>query len=253
MPPVAVELLDVHKTLGGREVLSGLSLQVYRGETFAIIGGSGQGKSVTLKHIVGLLAPDRGVARVNGLAVNGRSDHLSEIRRQIGYLFQEGALLRSITVFENVALPLREHEKLAQKQIEERVMNKLALVRLADAAAKYPSELSGGMRKRASLARAIVRDPSIILYDEPTSGLDPVTSSTINDLILDLQRKLGVTSILVTHDMASAFRVAHRMGMLLGGKLIKIGTPEEFKTSEDPVIRQFIHGESEGPLTREAP
>ncbi len=251
VPPVAVELADVQKSLGGRKVLDGLSLQVLKGETFAIIGGSGTGKSVTLKHIVGLMTADHGRVRVNGTDVAGGNGHLDAIRRQIGYLFQEGALLRSITVFENVALPLREHEKLTEEQIRERVMAKLALVRLGDASKKMPGELSGGMRKRASLARAIVRDPSIVLYDEPTSGLDPVTSSTINDLILDLQKKLGVTGILVTHDMSSAFKVANRMGMILAGKIIKVGTPDEFKHSDDPIIRQFITGESVGPLTKE--
>jgi phospholipid/cholesterol/gamma-HCH transport system ATP-binding protein len=251
VPPVAVELAGVHKLLSGRKVLDGMSLQVYRGETFAIIGGSGQGKSVTLKHIVGLMTADRGDVRVNGQRVDSNNG-IDSIRTQIGYLFQEGALLKSISVFENVALPLREHETLTEAQIKERVMEKLSLVRLTDAAQKMPAQLSGGMRKRAGLARAIVRNPSIVLYDEPTSGLDPVTSSTINDLILDLQRKVGVTGILVTHDMSSAFRVANRMGMLLNGRLIKVGTPEEFKATEDPVVKQFILGESEGPLTQEA-
>jgi len=252
VPPVAVELVGVHKLLSGRQVLDGLSLQVYKGETFAIIGGSGQGKSVTLKHIVGLMSADRGDVRVNGQRVD-TNNGIDSIRTQIGYLFQEGALLKSINVFENVALPLREHETLTEAQVRERVMEKLSLVRLSDAAQKMPGQLSGGMRKRAGLARAIVRNPSIVLYDEPTSGLDPVTSSTINDLILDLQKKVGVTGILVTHDMSSAFRVAHRMGMLLNGRLIKVGTPGEFKATEDPVVKQFILGESEGPLTQEAP
>jgi phospholipid/cholesterol/gamma-HCH transport system ATP-binding protein len=253
-PPIAIELCDLTKSLGGKVVLDGVSLLVQRGETLCIIGGSGAGKSVTLKHIVGLLRPDRGCVKIDGVDVtNSQNGHLAEARRKIGFLFQGAALLNSMNVFENVALPLREHESLRESEIQERVDRTLGLVGLSDAGEKYPAEISGGMKKRAGLARAIIREPKIILYDEPTAGLDPVIGSTINDLILDMQKKLGVTSVLVTHDMSSAFRVSNRIAMLLKGKIVKLGTPEEFKSSDDPVVRQFIHGESEGPLTKERP
>jgi phospholipid/cholesterol/gamma-HCH transport system ATP-binding protein len=254
LAPAAIELCDLTKSLGGRSVLDGVSLSIQRGETMCIIGGSGAGKSVTLKHIVGLLRPDRGLVRIDGVDVtNTNHGTIDAARKKIGFLFQGAALLNSMNVFENVALPLREHERLPEVEVRARVLEKLGLVGLADAGAKMPAELSGGMRKRVGLARAIIRGPEIILYDEPTAGLDPVIASTINDLILDLRKKLGVTSILVTHDMSSAFRVANRIAMLLKGRIVKVGTPAEFKASTDPVVRQFIHGESEGPLTKEKP
>ena len=251
MTPTAIELCALTKTLGGKPVLDGVNLSVLKGETLCIIGGSGAGKSVTLKHIVGLMKPDAGSVRVNGVDVTRpRNGELQAARRKIGFLFQGAALLNSMTVFENIALPLREHERLSEGEIKERVEQKLELVSMSDAGHKLPAEISGGMKKRAGLARAIVRNPEIILYDEPTAGLDPVIASTINDLILDMQKKLGVTSILVTHDMSSAFRVSDRIAMLLKGQIVKLGTPQEFKASEDPIIKQFIYGESEGPLTR---
>lgn len=252
LSPVAIELCDLTKALGGRTVLDGVSLQVRKGETMCIIGGSGAGKSVTLKHIVGLLRPDRGCVKIEGVDVtHPRNGELEEARRKIGFCFQGSALLNSMSVFENVALPLREHERLAESEVKRRVEEKLGLVGLHDAGTKMPSEISGGMKKRVGLARAIIRNPGIILYDEPTSGLDPVMSATINELILDMQKKLGVTSILVTHDMTSAFKVSNRIAMLLKGRILHVGPAEEFRTSADPVIKQFIHGDSEGPLTQE--
>ena len=249
--PAAVELCELTKALSGRTVLDGVSLAIQKGETMCVIGGSGAGKSVTLKHIVGLMKPDRGCVKVDGVDVtNTNHGSLEAARRKIGFCFQGSALLNSLTVFENVALPLREHERLDEAEIRRRVDEKLALVGLSDAGQKLPSEISGGMKKRVGLARAIIRNPAIILYDEPTAGLDPVMASTINDLILDMQKKLGVTSVLVTHDMSSAFRVSNRIAMLLKGKIVKIGTPAEFKASDDPLVKQFIYGESEGPLTR---
>jgi phospholipid/cholesterol/gamma-HCH transport system ATP-binding protein len=231
-----------------------VSLSIRKGETIAIIGGSGAGKSVTLKHIVGLMKPDGGTVRVGGVDVH-QDNHgtLDKVRKKIGFCFQGSALLNSMNVFENVALPLREHENLSEDEIRRRVQEKLDLVKLGDAGEKMPSEVSGGMKKRVGLARAIIRNPEIILYDEPTAGLDPVVGSQINDLILDMQRKLGVTSVLVTHDMSSAFRVSNRIAMLLKGRIVKIGTPAEFRASDDPVVRQFIYGESEGPLTKDHP
>ena len=250
----AIQLCDLTKTLGSRTVLDGVNLSILKGETMSVIGGSGAGKSVTLKHIVGLMQPDRGCVKVQGVDItNTNHGSLEAARRKIGFCFQGSALLNSLSVFENVALPLREHETLSEAEIRRRVDEKLALVGLADAGQKLPSEVSGGMKKRVGLARAIIRNPEIILYDEPTAGLDPVMGTAINDLILDMQKKLGVTSVLVTHDMSSAFRVSNRIAMLVKGRIVKLGTPAEFRVTDDPLIKQFIYGESEGPLTRATP
>jgi phospholipid/cholesterol/gamma-HCH transport system ATP-binding protein len=249
----AIELCDLTKTLGGRTVLDGVSLSIHKGETMAIIGGSGAGKSVTLKHIVGLIKPDRGCVKVGGVDITGNNNGAMEAaRRKIGFCFQGSALLNSLSVFENVALPLREHEQVGEDEVKRRVDEKLALVGLSDAGTKLPAEISGGMKKRVGLARAIIRNPEIILYDEPTAGLDPVMGTAINDLILDMQKKLGVTSVLVTHDMSSTFRVSNRIAMLVKGRIVKLGTPAEFRATDDPYVKQFIYGESEGPLTRPA-
>jgi phospholipid/cholesterol/gamma-HCH transport system ATP-binding protein len=248
----AVQIDGLEKSLGGKKILDGLSLSVHRGETLAVIGGSGTGKSVTLKHIVGLMKPDRGSIRIDGIDITApKNGELEEARGKIGFCFQGSALLNSMTVFDNVALPLREHDRLPEEEVRRRVEETLKLVGMSEAGAKFPAEISGGMKKRCGLARAIIRRPSIVLYDEPTAGLDPVIASTINDLILDMQEKLGVTSILVTHDMSSVWKTADRIAMLLNGKILKLGTPEEFKSSDDPVVKQFIYGESEGPLTRD--
>lgn len=247
----AIELCDLTKHLGTRTVLDGVNLAILKGETMSVIGGSGAGKSVTLKHIVGLMKPDRGCVKVQGVDVSsGDAQALEAARRKIGFCFQGSALLNSLSVFENVALPLREQETLDEAEIRQRVEQKLALVGLADAGNKLPAEISGGMKKRVGLARAIIRNPEIILYDEPTAGLDPVMGTAINDLILDMQKKLQVTSVLVTHDMSSAFRVSNRIAMLVKGRIVKLGTPAEFRASDDPMVQQFIYGESEGPLTR---
>lgn len=256
-PPVrggpAIQIVDLHKSFGKKPVLRGLTLDLLRGETLCVIGGSGTGKSVTLKHIVGLLRPDRGTIRIDGTDIfaadNGK---LGEIRKKIGFLFQGAALLNSLNVFENVALPLREHERPPEAEIRRQVTEKLALVNLEDAAEKMPDEISGGMKKRVGLARAIIRNPEIILYDEPTAGLDPIMASTINALALDLQKKLKVSSLVVTHDMSSVFRIADRIAMLLEGRVHKIGTKEEFRTSDDTKVQKFIYGDSEGPLRRDA-
>jgi phospholipid/cholesterol/gamma-HCH transport system ATP-binding protein len=249
---VAIELCELTKRLGGQLILDAISLTIVKGETMCVIGGSGAGKSVTLKHIVGLMKPDCGAVKIFGVDVtHPRNGELEAARRRMGFCFQGSALLNSMNVFENVALPLREHERLDEAGIRRRVEEKLDLVGLADAGHKLPAEISGGMKKRVGLARAIIRNPEIILYDEPTAGLDPVMGSTINDLILDMRKKLGVTSVIVTHDMTSAFRVSNRIAMLLKGKIVKMGTPDEFRASADPIVKQFVYGESEGPLTRE--
>jgi phospholipid/cholesterol/gamma-HCH transport system ATP-binding protein len=249
----AVQLVDLHKSFGSKPVLRGLTLDLLRGETLCVIGGSGTGKSVTLKHIVGLLRPDRGTVRIDGTDIfqsdNGK---LGEIRKKIGFLFQGAALLNSLNVFENVALPLREHEHPTEEEVRRQVMEKLALVNLEDASEKMPDEISGGMKKRVGLARAIIRNPQIMLYDEPTAGLDPIMASTINALVLDLQKKLKVSSLVVTHDMSSVFRIADRIAMLLEGRVHKVGTKEEFRRSDDTKVQKFIYGDSEGPLRRDA-
>ena len=249
----AVVMRDVSKLLGRKQVLDGISLDVKRGEIFCIMGGSGAGKSVTLKNMIGLMKPDRGKILIDGLDVTAvaRRD-VDQVRRKMGYVFQYSALLNSLTVFENVALPLREHDRLPEDEIRRRVEEVLLLVRLErDDFEKLPAELSGGMRKRAGLARAIVRKPDIILYDEPTSGLDPVTTAKVNEMILDMKRKLGVTSIVVTHDVASMRLISDRAALLWKGKVHFLGTPDAFINSEDPIVRQFVRGEAHGPITDE--
>lgn len=214
-----------------------------------VIGRSGTGKSVLLKHVVGLLAPDRGTIRVNGIdvAALGEAELLS-LREQIGMLFQGGALFDSMSVGDNVGLALREHTPLPEKQIDLVVAEKLALVGLAGSEPLRPSSLSGGMKKRAALARALAMNPKIMLYDEPTTGLDPITADVINRLIRRLQERLGITSIAVTHDMRSAYHIADRIAMLHEGRIHAIGTPAEIQQTKDPALRQFIEGSSEGPL-----
>ncbi len=251
MPSVVLE--DVYKAFNGMPVLSGVTLHIDAGETFVIIGRSGTGKSVTLKHIIGLLAPDRGKVTVFGrdLATLSRREILA-MRLKIGYLFQGGALLNWMTIAENVALPLREHRhELQEPEVMRIVDEKLGIVEMLGARAKYPSEISGGMQKRAGLARAIVMDPSIILYDEPTSGLDPVMSGAINQLVRRTQRLTGATQLVVTHDMASAYVIADRIAMIYEGRIIAVGTPEEIRSCTDPVVAQFIRGDPHGPITGE--
>lgn len=248
--PCAIQMQDVHVGLGGHPVLRGITLTVPRGRIVAIIGGSGAGKSVSLKCIVGLIRPDRGKVLLDGVDVaRATPEQIYQVRRRVGYVFQNGALLRSINVFENVALPLREHEALPENELRARVEEALRQVGLGDALHKMPSELSGGMLRRAGLARALVRKPEIVLYDEPTSGLDPVKSRIIDDLIVELNRKLGVTSVVVTHDMASVRRIAARVAFLYEGRIYCEGKPEEIFDSEDPIVRQFVRGEARGPIT----
>jgi len=249
---ILIRFEDVHRSFGSKHVLRGLDLEIRRGETYVVIGRSGTGKSVTLKHMVGLLAPDRGRVLVDGVHVAGLGvGKLREFRKRFGYLFQSGALINWMTVGENVSLPLLEHTKHGPEEIRRRVRDALELVGLKDVQGLSPSALSGGMRKRVGLARAIVLEPEIILYDEPTTGLDPVTTAIIDRQIVRMQRRLGVTSVVVSHDMTSAFRVAGengRIGMLHEGRLIAEGSAEEIRTTTDPILRQFIDGAIEGPL-----
>ncbi len=249
VPNVAIEFSDVWKRLGRKEVLRGVTLSVGRGESLVIIGRSGSGKSVLLKHAIGLMEPDRGIVRVNGFDVTKLADReLFELREGMGMLFQAGALFDSMTIGENVGLALREHTPLPEVQIEIVVAEKLALVGLTGTESQRPSALSGGMKKRAALARALAMNPKIMLYDEPTTGLDPITADVVNRLIRQLQERLKITSIAVTHDMRSAYHIADRIAMLHEGRIHAIGTPAEIQATRDPIVRQFIEGSSEGPL-----
>jgi phospholipid/cholesterol/gamma-HCH transport system ATP-binding protein len=246
---VAIQFEGISKRLGRKDVLRGVDLDVSRGESLVIIGRSGTGKSVLLKHVVGLMRPDRGTVRVNGVDVGSLEEkELLSLREQKGMLFQGGALFDSMTVGENVGLALREHTPLPEKQIEIVVGEKLALVGLSGSEGSRPSSLSGGMKKRAALARALALNPKIMLYDEPTTGLDPITSDVINRLIRRLQDRLKITSIAVTHDMRSAYHIADRIAMLHEGRIHAMGTPDEIQSTRDPIVRQFIEGSSEGPL-----
>ena len=244
-----IEFIDVHKSFGPKRVLAGFTLKIEKGESFVIIGQSGIGKTVALRHVAGLLNPDSGRVLVEGVQVNGaRPAAMRKLRERMGVLFQSGALINWMTVAENVALSLLEHRRFPKKEIERQVDEKLELLELADAKYKTPSEISGGMKKRVALARVLMSNPDIILYDEPTTGLDPVMSMVISDLIRQMQRDFGVTSLVVTHDMKSAFYVGDRIGMLYGGELVQVGTPDEIMNSDNQVVRQFINGDLEGPI-----
>ena len=249
MPEAAIQFERVSKRLGRKEVLRGIDLDVAPGESLVIIGRSGTGKSVLLKHVVGLMQPDDGSVRVNGVDVASLEEkELLELREQMGMLFQGGALFDSMTIGENVGLALKEHTPLPDKQIEIVVSEKLALVGLTGTEGSHPSSLSGGMKKRAALARALALNPKIMLYDEPTTGLDPITADVINRLIRRLQDRLKITSIAVTHDMRSAYHIADRIAMLHEGRIHAMGTPDQIQATRDPIVRQFIEGSSDGPL-----
>jgi len=229
------------KRFGHRTILNDISFEIKKGEIFVIVGPSGTGKSVTLKHMARLLLPNSGTIWLdNDSLTDARGEQLEKMRGRFGYLFQGGALLGWMTVAENVALPLLEKTELPKDEIARRVREALEMVELEDAADKMPSEISGGMQKRAGLARAIVRKPEIVLYDEPTSGLDPVTSRTIDRLIQQLNHEVGVTSVVVTHDMQGALSIGHRLAMLYEGSFVEIGTPREFMVSKVPIVQSFL-------------
>ena len=250
MSNIAIQVLDVTKSYAGEKVLDSIRLDVIEGETLVILGGSGSGKSTLLRLMIGNIAYDSGDIVAWGKSLHSMtSREMDDYRRSIGVLFQSGALFNSMSVGDNVALPLREHTDLPDPTIAIIVKIKLELVGLREDASKMPAELSGGMMKRAGLARAIALDPKVLFYDEPSAGLDPVTSAEIDQLIIDLNRKLGVTSVVVTHEMDSAFRIADRMVLLDRGKFVAHGTPQEMRESDDPLVRQFVHGLTEGPLT----
>ena len=240
-----IEFQDLHKAFDGKQVLQGLSLKVRDGETVVIIGYSGTGKSVALKHIVGLLHPDAGDVIVDGQAVSTLDrDGLTELRQGIGYVFQFAALFDSMTVSENLALGLRRR-RLEEDETEERIREALALVDLSGTGDQLPAELSGGMRKRVGIARAIALRPRYILYDEPTTGLDPVTAAVIDRLMVRTREHLGVTGVVVTHDMRSAYTVGDRIAMLYEGRIRQVGSVAEIQETEDAVVRQFIEGRAE--------
>jgi phospholipid/cholesterol/gamma-HCH transport system ATP-binding protein len=248
-PTHVVELRDAHKEFEDKKVLDGVSLQVNPLERLVIMGQSGSGKSTILRLILGMLNPDSGSIFFKQFEITRLSRRkLQQVRRHIGMVYQYSALLSSRNVRDNVALPLEELTDLSRAEIDKVVDEKLDLVGMKDTRNQLPSELSGGMRKRVSLARAMVMDPELILFDEPTAGLDPVISSVIDELIITLSEKSKVTSIIVTHEMASAFRIGTRMAMLFQGKIIEDGPPEEFKKSANPVVRQFLSGSTQGPI-----
>ena len=244
---------ELYKSFGPNHVLRGANLEVKCGESMVVLGGSGTGKSVLIKCIIGLLRHDRGEIYVDGTEISDLDEEeWNELRKKFGMLFQRDALFDSLNVWENVGFGLRQHTKLPDDEIKAAAVEKLKLVGLKNIENLMPSELSGGMRKRVSLARAIAMEPAILLYDEPTTGLDPIMANVINELIVEMREKLDVTSIAITHDMVSAYRIADRIAMLYKGEIIEVGTPDDIKASANPIVQQFIHGEVEGPITRGA-
>ncbi len=241
-----IELRGVSKRFGALEVLRAVDLELEQGKTTVVIGESGVGKSVLLKHVVGLLRPDSGQVYFHGRRIDHRTEQeLVEVRRHIGFLFQLGALFDSMTVAENVGFPVREHKPCNEEELRKIVKDKLRMVGLEGLQDRRPAQLSGGQRKRVALARAIALDPEVVLYDEPTTGLDPARSAVINELIRKLQRELQVTSVVVTHDMSSAFKVGDRIVMIKNGKFVADAPPEWYRECDDPVVRQFVDGQAD--------
>ena len=244
-----IRLVDVHKSFGKQKVLNGLNLTIDAGKTTVIIGRSGGGKSVLLKHIIGLIKPDSGQVLIDDVDIIGLSEkNLNEVRKKFGMLFQEAALFDSMTVGENVAFPLREQTKLKDEEIRQTVADRLKAVGLSGVEGKMPSELSGGMRKRVGLARAIALHPQIVLFDEPTTGLDPIMTEAVNQLIIDTQQSFNLTCVVISHDIQSIFRIGHKIAMLYEGRIIEYGTPEEIRASDNPVMKQFLSGSVDGPI-----
>jgi len=247
-----IRVRDLKKSFGTKVVLDGVDLDVGAGESVVVIGQSGVGKSVLIKCVIGILQPDSGTIEIDGGSItNPDFQEMDEVRRKFGMLFQYAALFDSLKVWENVGFAFLQHSKMKPAQIREVAEEKLRMVGLPGILDLMPSELSGGMRKRVGLARAIAMEPEILLYDEPTTGLDPIRADSINDLIIQLREELGVASITITHDMVSAYKIADRITMLFGGKLIAAGTPDQIRASDDPYVRQFIHGSAEGPIKDE--
>ncbi|MFI5004371.1 MAG: ABC transporter ATP-binding protein [Solirubrobacterales bacterium] len=250
--PDAIEFIDVHKAFGSNRVLRGLNLGIPEGQVSMILGPSGTGKSVCIKHIVGLLYPDQGDVIVAGQSIPSLSDDdLFELRRKFGVLFQDGALFGSLNLYDNVAFPLRQHTEKGEEEIAEIVNRRLREVGLGDANEKMPNELSGGMRKRAGFARALVLDPEIVLFDEPDSGLDPVRTALLCELIKEVHAENGGSYVVITHDILSARRVAEHISILWRGRIVESGPASELFASENPFVRQFLSGDSAGPLGME--
>jgi phospholipid/cholesterol/gamma-HCH transport system ATP-binding protein len=244
-----IEFRRVTKAFGGKDVLRGVDLAVEKGEVMFIVGTSGVGKSVTIKHLVGLLRPDGGEILLDGKRVDDLPEHaLYPIRKRVAMVFQHSTLFDSMTLLENVALPLRKHHRLSERAAEEAARARLAEVHLLEFAGAYPAELGDGMRKRAAIARALTTEPECVLFDEPTTGLDPVSARRIDRLIRELSDHRGVTSIVVSHDLTSIFSVADRIAMIYRGVVHVVGSPSELRDSPDPIVRQFLSGRSDGPM-----
>lgn len=244
-----IKIENLHKSFDGFEVLKGISLSIKKGEILALIGRSGYGKSVLLRHVAGLIKPDRGRVIVDGWEIGKiRGKTLSRLRSRLGFLFQGGALFDSMTVYDNIAFPLREKTGLGEEEIRKKVFYELDLVGLGGAEGKYPSQISGGMRKRAALARELVWEPEIMIFDEPTTGLDPIIGHAILKLIDTLHKRLNFSGIIVTHELDKVFKIVDKVAMLHEGIIMAEGSPEEIISSSDPVVQQFINGEIEGPI-----
>ena len=249
MPETEIDIKGLTKSFGPQTVLEDITCEIPKGKITLMLGPSGTGKSVFLKHLVGLLKPDRGEIWIDGKNVPSLNEkELYEVRRKFGVLFQDGALFGSMNIYDNVAFPLREHTKKKESEVNDIVSEKLQMVGLRGAEKKLPGEISGGMKKRAGLARALVLDPEIVLFDEPDSGLDPVRTAFLNELTMDLNKQLGATFIVVTHDIATAKQVADFIGMLYRRNLVKFGPAREMFSSDIPVVRQFLAGDTEGPI-----
>jgi phospholipid/cholesterol/gamma-HCH transport system ATP-binding protein len=247
-----IKIEGVHKSFGKKRVLQGVDLEVLKGESMVVIGGSGSGKSVLIKIIIGILRPDSGRVLVDGHNIAELDENeLYSVRKKFGMLFQGAALFDSMRVWENVGFALLRNRTYSEKEVRRIATEKLRLVGLVGVEDLMPSELSGGMKKRVGLARAIAHNPEILLYDEPTTGLDPIMADAINDLIVDMREKISVTSVAITHDMQSAYKIADRIAMLYEGRIIEVGTPEEIRRTENPVLRQFIAGSASGPIKLE--
>lgn len=242
VPPPMIEIRELRKSFASQEILRGINLQVEPGTTTVILGGSGQGKSVLMKHMIGLMRPDSGSVLINGRDISAlKGEALNAVRADFGMVFQNAALFDSMSIFDNVAFPLHERSKLGREEIARRVREKLQLFSLGpEVEKKFPSELSGGMRKRVGLARAVILDPKIVLYDEPTTGLDPITTDQVDEMIMHAKASLGVTSVIISHDISSAFRVADQLCFLHAGQILAAGTPESFRHNPLPQIKRFL-------------
>jgi len=246
-----IRVIDLHIAFGQNKVLRGINLTLKKGETLVVIGQSGSGKSVLIKHLIGLIKPDKGEVYIDGVEITRlKDDELHKITRRFGLLFQGTALFDSMTVAQNVSFGLERYTDLSREEIQERVNENLALVGLRGIENLMPYELSGGMKKRVGLARAIAYRPDIILYDEPSTGIDPIRADAINDLIIRMKHELNVSTVIITHDMTSAYKVADKIAMLYAGRIIEEGVPADIKKSQNPVVQQFIRGRAKGPIAK---